>query len=253
MNTLNFCLLVVTTTSLLGCSTSQPNAEPFTAREFVQSGSNRWINIGMRDNLEGLKRVLDTLYKRNPKEWPKSGEATREAAINRIWKALETGKPLPEFEGATTEMMDGKAVRANIGEVAAIRLAFEPTFSGDRAGTFIYGVATMLITAHGGNTTLDILNGVSAQSAFNAARNVELASWLLTSRKNPNSTTGGPMLLSNEISTQARNLSIEREIGKIVGRLDLEAVIMDEKYRRAGIDYLQSFIGGNLLQFLPIK
>jgi hypothetical protein len=79
---------------------------------------------------------------------------------------------------------------------------------------------------------------------------VEIAAWILSSRKNA---AGAPLLLSDEIGSEARNLSFEREFGKIVGRLDLMAEFMTERYRRAGISYVQNLLGGSFLQFLPVR
>ena len=49
------------------------------------------------------------------------------------------------------------------------------------------------------------------------------------------------------------NLSFEREFGKVIGRLDLLAEVATEKYRRAVISYVQNFVGGTFLQFLPMR
>ena len=40
------------------------------------------------------------------------------------------------------------------------------------------------------------------------------------------------LLLTNEINERERNLSFEREFGKIVGRLDLFAITLAEKSQR---------------------
>ncbi|MNV71375.1 hypothetical protein D3C71_1643890 [compost metagenome] len=61
------------------------------------------------------------------------------------------------------------------------------------------------------------------------------------------------MLLTNEINTSERNLSFEREFGKMIARNDLMADVVSEKYRRAVIGYVQGLAGGSLLQFLPVQ
>ena len=60
-------------------------------------------------------------------------------------------------------------------------------------------------------------------------------------------------LLADEINAQERNLSYEREFGKIIARLDLLAAFTTEKYRRAAISYVQGIVGGTFLQFLPVR
>ena len=62
-----------------------------------------------------------------------------------------------------------------------------------------------------------------------------------------------PLLLADKISAQERNLSFEREFGKVIGRLDLLSAVLTEKYRRAVISYAQSLLGGSFLQFLPVR
>ena len=64
---------------------------------------------------------------------------------------------------------------------------------------------------------------------------------------------GQPLLLADEIGAQGRNLSFEREFGKIIARLDLLAAFTTEKYRRAAISYVQGIVGGTFLQFLPVR
>ena len=64
---------------------------------------------------------------------------------------------------------------------------------------------------------------------------------------------GQPLLLANEIGPDARNLSFEREFGKVIGRLDLLASYATERYRRAVIGYVQSLTAAPLLAFLPVK
>ena len=55
------------------------------------------------------------------------------------------------------------------------------------------------------------------------------------------------------MSAAGRNLSFEREMGKVIGRLDLLASFTTEKYRRAVISYAQGVVAGPFLQFLPVK
>ena len=49
-----------------------------------------------------------------------------------------------------------------------------------------------------------------------------------------------------------RNLVIDRELSKVVARLDLLAAQADEKYRRAALDFAQGWLLGNLGPFLSL-
>lgn len=227
---------------LAGCASTAPaprgeaQSAPVTSSELGQSDVNRMATLGMRDNLESLLRLGDKLYRRNPAEWRKTGLASREAALAQLRSAVENRSPWPELQGKR--------------DIAALSLALAGDFKGDRVAAFIYASADMLITAHGGKTSFYLTDALDAQYIYNAARNIEIAVWLLSSRRN---NAGQPLLLADEISERERNLSFEREFGKVIGRLDLLAVVLTEKYRRAVITYVQNLLGGTFLQFLPVR
>ncbi len=210
--------------------------EPASAREWIQSDVNRLVTLEMRDNLDSLFRLMDKLYKRNPAQLAKSGAENREAAITAVRDVVVARESWPALGDRR--------------DIAALSHALDPAFDGDRVAAFIYACADMLVTAHGGKTQFHLLDGISPQYLFNAARNMEVAAWVLGSRK---SASGDPLLLADEINDDVRNLSFEREFGKIIGRLDLLAVFGTEKYRRAAIGYVQNLAGGTFLQFLPVQ
>ncbi|HUB89993.1 MAG TPA: hypothetical protein VMA74_09725 [Dyella sp.] len=206
-----------------------------TKGQLVQSDPNRMANLELRNNLDALYLLMDKLYKRNPSEWKKGGAPSREEAEARVRNAIDQHTPLAGLDARDTK---------------AMQLAFDPHFKGDRIATLIYGLGDMLITAHGGKRVLYLIDGLDAQRVYNAARNVEIAMWLLSQRKD---NAGHPLLLSNALSEEGQNLSFERLFGGIIGRTDLVAEFTAEKYRRAVIDYGQSFFGGQFLQFLPVS
>lgn len=225
---------------LAGCaSTSAPHGEvkgaEASSREMGQSDSNRVATLAMRANLDSLYLLMSKLYRRNPAEWKKTA-ASREEAEKKVKQAIEQRQAWPELQGKR--------------DIQAMTLALSPEFKGDRVAAFIDATADMIIVAHGNKIEFFLVDGLDAQHLYNAARNVEIAAWILSSRKNA---AGAPLLLSDEIGSEARNLSFEREFGKIVGRLDLMAEFMTERYRRAGISYVQNLLGGSFLQFLPVR
>lgn len=204
--------------------------------ELAQSDANRMATLAMQENLEGLFRLMDKLYRRNPAEWRKAGVVTREQAMEQVRAAVLQRQPWGPLQGRR--------------DIAALALALAPEFTGDRVAAFVHATADMIITAHGGKTEFFLLDGMDAQHLYNAARNVETAVWLLAQRRNAQ---GQPLLLADEIGVQGRNLSYEREFGKIIARLDLLAAFTTEKYRRAAISYVQGIVGGTFLQFLPVR
>ncbi|MDP4075396.1 hypothetical protein [Acidovorax sp. A1169] len=207
-----------------------------TTGELAQSDVNRMATLAMRDNLASLTLLMDKLYRRNPAEWRKAGAASREQAMEQVRAAVEQRQPWAPLQGRR--------------DIAALAFALAPEFTGDRVAAFIVATADMLVTAHGGKTEFFLLDSLDAQHLYNAARNVESAVWLLSQRRNA---AGQPLLWADEIGPQGRNLSFEREFGKVIARLDLVAVVVTEKYRRAAISYVQGIVGGTFLQFLPVR
>lgn len=202
-------------------------------REWGQSDINRVATIAMRENLQALYRLADKLYRRNPTEWRKGGAPGRDEAVARLRTAIE--------------QRSGWAPLQQRRDIDALALALAPEYADDRVAAFIHAVADMLIAAHGGKTEFFLIDGLDAQHLYNAARNLETAVWMLAQRRNAR---GGPLLLADEINAQERNLSYEREFGKIIARLDLLAQVTTEKYRRAVIGYVQGLAGGT---FLPVR
>lgn len=225
---------------LSGCSSTPAphgsvNGADFSMQELVQSDSNRFATLAMTENLESLMRLADKLYQRNPAEWRKTA-ASREAALSQVRTAI--------WERQAWAQLDGQR------DVQALSKALSPEFAGDRVAAFCYAMGDMLITSHGGKMRFTLIDGLDAQRVYNAARNVEIASWVLNTRKNAK---GQLLLLSNHISEHERNLSFEREMGKLIARLDLVASYNTENVRRAAIGWGQSLVGGPVLQFLPVQ
>ncbi|WP_341909651.1 hypothetical protein [Polaromonas sp. YR568] len=231
-----FCALLAACAGPAPTPRGEANAAPMTSSELAQSDVNRMATLGMRDNLDSLIRLADKLYRRNPAEWRKTHPTSRDAALAQLRASVEQRTPWADLQGRR--------------DIAALSLALGPDFRGDRVAAFIYASADMLVTAHGGKTSFYLTDALDAQYIYNAARNIEIAVWMLSNRRNA---ANQPLLLADEINERERNLSFEREFGKIIGRLDLLSVVLTEKYRRAVITYVQNLLGGAFLQFLPVR
>ena len=202
-------------------------------QEFFQTSVDRMATLAMRDNLQSLHLLMNKLYLRNPAEWRKSGYLDARTAEREIRLAIEQQQALPAL--------------GNRRDVAALSYAMSPEFLGDRVGAFIYAIGSMLVTAHGHRTEFYMTDVIDPEFVSNAARNIEKATWLLSQRE---TAAGTPMLFSNEISEEGSNLSFATEFGKIVARLDLVAQMLDERYRRIGLNYAQSLL---FMNFLPVQ
>jgi hypothetical protein len=234
------CLLLACLSSLFfsGCSHQDGNGffnqmREGKPQEFLQTSVDRMATLAMRDNLSSLYRLQAKLYLRNPDELRKSGFLNIHAAVKQVRMAIEQQQPLPVLGGRK--------------DLAALSYAMSPEFLGDRVGAFIYAIGSMLVTAHGNRTEFYMTDAINPTFVHNAARNIEKATWILSQRQN---TAGHPLLFSNEISEEGSNLSFATEFGKIVARLDLITQMLDERYRRIGLNYAQSLL---FLNFLPVQ
>jgi len=199
----------------------KPGDKPVPQQEdsssFSQLGKadlDRMADVEMRENTQSLRLLMVKLYKRNPRELRKSTPDPLEKMVDWVfegghgWKI----KRINELQG--TE---------------AIQLAFSPEFQGDRVLALIVGLQTMLVKAHRGKTEFYMTDSLDPQVIYNAARNIEIVAWKLA---NARDAQGQLLLLTNEINETERNLSFEREFGKIIARLDLYALTLAEKSQR---------------------
>ncbi|MEJ7688653.1 MAG: hypothetical protein WKG52_17680 [Variovorax sp.] len=221
---------------LAACTTTE-RAAPYGNNEWLQSSANRIANLALRDNLQSIRRVQLSLYRRNPREWRKWA-ASPEDAVQKTWDAISGDSALPGLRGATG--------------IDAVRLAFDAkpgTYEGDRVAALAVGWASMLKQANGNTWEQTMLDGVDAENSYRAARNMEISLWLIGSRTGAD---GQPLLLATEISDRGRNLLVDRELSKVVARLDLLAAQADEKYRRAALDFSQNWLLGSLGPFFSM-
>lgn len=228
---------------LVGCQTNFSDADlkreelvtnhsSMGAGELLQTDANRVTTIAMRNNLHSLYNLLEKLYKRNPREWRKTSTSL-ENARKLVFDIIENDQSFPCLNSKKS--------------IDALYISMNPDFAGDRAGAFIYGLATMIIIAHGDHTKFYISDVVDAQYVYNAARNVEIAQWVLMQRKDINNK---PLLFSNEISSTGYNLTFAIELAKISARLDLVSEMLDERFRRVGTNYVHNLL---FLTFLPVQ
>lgn len=234
------CLVLGCLSMLLASGCSQQQGRDIVSQfregkpqEFLQTSVDRMATLTMRDNLDSLYLLMNKLYLRNPDELKKSGFLDARIAGQQVRMAIEQQQPLPTL--------------GNKKDLAALRFAMSPEFLGDRVGAFIYAIGSMLVMAHGNRLEFYMTDAINPTFINNAARNIEKATWILSQRQNKN---GEPMLFSNEISEEGSNLSFAVEFGKIVARLDLLTQMLDERYRRIGLNYAQSLL---FLNFLPVQ
>ncbi len=222
---------------ITGCSgTGQkpaPVADSMHPKQIVKSDIDRVLEAHHREVFASLERLADKLYRRNPREWRRAGLDSREAAMARLFAAQHDWR-LKEFDGRRG--------------IEVMRMAFAADFGGDRVAALIAGMGGMIQTAWGDRSELFIMDELDPQSLSNCARNLEIAAWKLAQSRDE---AGNLLLLSNEIGADGtRNLSFEREIGKMIGWLDMSSTIVADKNRRVVTRILQSLATA---VFLPVR
>ena len=83
--------------------------------------------------------------------------------------------------------------------------------------------------SYNGKTEFYLTDSLDPQKLYNSARNIEIAAWKLAHARDAR---GEPLLLSNEMAGDARNLSFEREFGKMIAYQDVMAQIAAQRTNR---------------------
>ncbi len=193
----------------------QPPAERgFRASDVAKSDIDVAAEAHAQESLASARLVMEKLYLRNPREWRKGSYASADAALARAFN--------PRFEFRFPEL--GQARGGN-----AILLAFKPEFQGDRVFAFGVGLASMIFLAYNGKTEFYLTDSLDPQKLYNSARNVEIAAWKLG---NSRDASGQLMIASDEMTAEMRNLSFEREFGKIIAYQDVMAQIAAQRTNR---------------------
>ena len=200
------------------------------ARYLAKTEIDRVIDTNHAEIMAGLRRVAEKLYKRNPREWKKSGQPSLEAALDRLFAG---SVDFPELEGRR--------------EGAAALHAFSPNYPGDRVLAVMAGVLGMVQAAFENKSDFYVLDDLNEQKLYNCARNIEIAIWKMSSTRSPG---GEPLLLSNELDQNNPNLSFEREFGRVIGLLDFLSKVVADKQGRSVTRVAQNLATA---VFLPVS
>jgi len=234
-------LLMLACCVITGCVTNTPiEGKPIPERSDRSSTSqlgkndfDRMADVELAENIQSLRNLMLKLYKRNPHELAKSTADNAEKMVEWV------------FEGDLQHHFKFKEIDNKQG-TQALFLAFDSNYQGDRVLPFIIGLQTMLLKAHNNKTEFYLTDKIEPQNIYNVARNIEIAAWKLSNARDAN---GNLYLLSNEINDKDRNLSFEREFGKMIGRTDLYAISLAEKSQRLISRIMQNLATAVFLPF----
>jgi hypothetical protein len=238
---LSMLLLAACSTTPDGGYVDSPNSKPLPMRQdrnalhqLAKTDLDRLADIEYTENAASLRLLMLKLYKRNPAEAHKSGLGTPDQITTYVFEQMNTHQWRFDSLGGAQD-------------TAAIRLALNAQFSGDRVLALIVGMQSMLYRAHGNKSAFFLTDSIEPQNLYNAARNIEIAVWKLGTAK---STQGELLLLTNSIQADGQNLSFEREFSKMIGRTDLLALTLAEKSQRFISRLTQSI---STAPFLPFR
>ncbi|MBT3826553.1 MAG: hypothetical protein HOF49_01825 [Nitrosomonadales bacterium] len=218
---------------LSGCNSSleRNDATQYDKGSFSQltkTDFDRMADYEIKENTQSLKILALKFYKRNPAELRKTTSDSPEVTVNWLFSNSHSWK-FKEINNAQG--------------IEALDQVFDENFNGDRVLSLIAGLYTMLITAHDNQKEFDMFDSLDPQLIYNAARNVEVIVWRLSTKRKKN---GKLFLVTNEMNDNLQNLTFEREFGKIIGRTDYFAYVLSEKKER----YITRAIQGTTIRVL---
>lgn len=213
-------------------SSKGPVSPDFKFASLAKTEVDQVADLHMLESLSHLRTLMEKLYRRNPREWKKSGQASLEAAVARVFDS--------DFQQTFPELNDKRGIDA-------IYLCFQEDFSGDRVLALVWGMATMTLAAYNDKTDFYAWDDLDQQKLYNAARNYEIAAWKLATNRD---SQGQPYLLSNEMNGEVRNLSFEREFGKLIAEHDMLAKIVAGRTNRTVVRVVQNLATAI---FLPLS
>ncbi len=196
--------------SLLACKQTPP---PQLA-QFGKSTVDEVIELHQQRVMQDLKTLTLKLYRRNPNERHDRGKRSLEDSVARLFN-------YPAHVGF--------AKWKNTKPTDILRDALSSDYQGDRVLAFTVGMRRMLMASYNNQTEFYYLTEIDAQKLYNSARNIEIAAWLLATKRDSN---GERILLSDSSKGLERNLSFQRLIGGMIATQDNLSQIIAEKEGR---------------------
>ncbi len=199
---------------MTGC-TNNPD-QPFRIESLAKSELDMVIDAHLKQTNEHAQELMAKFYKRNPKELAKAPAGTT------------TTKRINQLFGYPRQVQFNELGDAYAND--ALLLAFNPEFQGDRVFAFMAGVAGIIHSSYNYQNEFFMLDSINEQKIYNSARNLETATWLLSSSKDENNAL---YLLSNHSTDDgSANLSFERLFGKLISGQDILATIISNRNNR---------------------
>jgi hypothetical protein len=181
----------------------------------AKSDIDEVIELHQHAVMKDLKQLMIKLYYRNPSQRFDKDKRSVETSVDLVFKR-------PYYYGYKHwDGLTGSEI---------IRLALDPDYHvNDRILPLIVGLRKMLMASYENETRFYYLTDLNEQKLYNSARNIEIAAWLLSEKKDEH---GQLLLVSDSIGQESRNLSFQRLIGKMIATQDNLASIISFKEGR---------------------
>lgn len=216
-----------------GCASNQSsqNSNGGISR-LAKSDVDEVIEIHQKAVLRDLKKLMIKLYKRNPN-----------LRYDREIRTIEESVDLSFSRRFDFNYPEFKSIKK---PTDIVRLSLDARYQGDRVLAFIIGLRKMLMASYDNHSEFYYLTTIDQQKLYNSARNIEIAAWLLAKKRDKD---GKLLMLSDSLSDEARNLSYQRLIGRMIATQDNLALVISQKNGRI----IKTFVvRAASLVFLPI-
>ena len=232
--------VVVLFSLLLSACSQTPYKDKMAAADLRDAGISRLakseidevIELHQHAVMQDLKQLMIKLYHRNPSQRFDKAKRSIESSVDLVFKRPSS------YGYKHWEDLAGTDI---------IRLALDPDYHvNDRVLPLIVGLRKMLMASYGNETAFYYLTDLNEQKLYNSARNIEIAAWLLSEKKDQR---GRVLIMSDSVEQESRNLSFQRLIGKMIATQDNLASIISYKEGRVVKTVM---IKAASMAFLPI-
>ncbi len=184
-------------------------------RMLAKSDMSRVAELGQREVLKSLRKMMVRLYAANPEQLRRAEYPTIKSNVERIF---------------------GGQIRWNFGEFGGVsgnsmlHLSFDESYRGDRVLLFTAALVSMTMRSYNGTTELYMLDQLDPQKIHNSARNFEVALRMVEQLR----TDSGEYYLN---SGDYRMASL---VGRAVANQDLMAILIADHTNRQLTGIVQS-------------
>jgi len=208
--------------ALSACQNTSPSKNMVSA-DLANAGVSRIAKSDIDEVVElhqqavmlNLKKLMIKLYRRNPGQRFDKEKRSLAESVDLVFK-----RPY-DYGYSHWDGLTGTEI---------IRLSLDADYHvNDRVLTFIVGLRKMLMSAYDNHTEFYYLTSLNEQKLYNSARNIEVAAWLLSQKRDQ---SGRLLILSDSRAKENRNLSFQRLIGKLIATQDNLATIVSYKEGR---------------------